>query len=675
MPDNAHIKMPDIAPVVRYLANGTQTAFVYPFPIFATEDLAVFFDGARQYSGFDINDAGETDGGTVTFDTAPASGTVVMLQRILPLERMTDFIEGGDFSAQAINNELDYLTATLQQVSREQSMMLRYDDAEDPSTVTLPTKLQRAGKALGFDAGGNPVPVSLEGSMAAPDYTAPGAGAVTRTSSDKFSDFVSVKDFGAVGDGLIDDTLAIQQALAAHEAVFVPSGTYLISSPLTLKQNQSLFGAGGSTRIKANATTFNVVEFVEDYASLSALVLESGDVGIKLYGRDRPCVSNLVSDVTIDGAQTGIVLDGYTDINKPCYWNRFRNVLILKPAVNGIHLTRSGAGDTPNANNFNTCRVYSLGVDITGAGIYVEYGAHYNSFTDCEVNVKGTADSCVRIGSGSLETVFTTLYTESNNLVTNVKLDAGSKNTSLINLYATSNGAAIWDFSGGSYIAHNAGYPNKTTLPKAKINDLTTKQQRYDHVYTNTSGTLDIDISNSVHFLSSFDGPLTVRLPAPIDADGAEVTMKKIDGSSNIITITSLSGTGPDMRDVYLGGEHDFVTVVSNGAEWFITASNQTIGNTRYYDGTGTYDIDMAVDTYLLSAYSGSMTARLPPANAPEAVRRTITIKKIDVSSNAITVTELGGNGPDQTTHSLSNQYNAITLISDGGQWFVISKY
>ena len=125
-----HIKMPDIDPLVRMVADGVQAEFTYPFPIFASEDLKIFFDGAQQMSGFTVNNAGSTSGGTVTFDTAPVSGTVVTLERRLPLERLTDFLEGGDFSAQAINNELDFLIAAIQQVDRVQDGMLRYDDSE-----------------------------------------------------------------------------------------------------------------------------------------------------------------------------------------------------------------------------------------------------------------------------------------------------------------------------------------------------------------------------------------------------------------------------------------------------------------------------------------------------------------------------------------------------------------
>lgn len=69
------------------------------------------------------------------------------------------------------------------------------------------------------------------------------------------------------------------------------------------------------------------------------------------------------------------------------------------------------------------------------------------------------------------------------------------------------------------------------------------------------------------------------------------------------------------------------------------------------------------------------MTARLPPANAAEAIGRTITIKKVDGSANVISVTEQGSTGPDNSAQPLSSQYSTITVVSDGGQWFIISKH
>ena len=98
-------------------------------------------------------------------------------------------------------------------------------------------------------------------------------------------------------------------------------------------------------------------------------------------------------------------------------------------------------------------------------------------------------------------------------------------------------------------------------------------------------------------------------------------------------------------------------------------------GNTRFYDGSGLYDVDMAVDIYLVSSFSGALEVRLPPADAPEAIGRTVTIKKTDVSGNIVTVSEQGGAGPDGFNQLLSSQYSAITVISNGGQWFISSRF
>lgn len=88
-----------------------------------------------------------------------------------------------------------------------------------------------------------------------------------------------------------------------------------------------------------------------------------------------------------------------------------------------------------------------------------------------------------------------------------------------------------------------------------------------------------------------------------------------------------------------------------------------------------TLDIDMAVDTYLISSYIGPVTCRLPPANAAKSIGRTITIKKTDVSGNAVLVSEQGGVGPDNNTQTLASQYNAITIVSNGAAWHIVSTY
>jgi hypothetical protein len=74
---------------------------------------------------------------------------------------------------------------------------------------------------------------------------------VFRSLQDKLDDRVNVKDFGAVGNGIIDDTLAFQNALDElfrntdaefRKELFVPTGHYRIASPLTIPSYATVIG-------------------------------------------------------------------------------------------------------------------------------------------------------------------------------------------------------------------------------------------------------------------------------------------------------------------------------------------------------------------------------------------------------------------------------------------------
>ena len=74
-------------------------------------------------------------------------------------------------------------------------------------------------------------------------YDPPFIGGVQTNVEAKLAQTVSVKDFGAVGDGVTDDTAAIQaaiDALGAAGTVYFPRGTYVISSTVTVAAGNSI---------------------------------------------------------------------------------------------------------------------------------------------------------------------------------------------------------------------------------------------------------------------------------------------------------------------------------------------------------------------------------------------------------------------------------------------------
>jgi hypothetical protein len=90
-------------------------------------------------------------------------------------------------------------------------------------------------------------------------------GAINRPINQKLSDLVSIKDFGAVGDGTTDDTTAIQNAINSGLSLLIPQGTFLISSTLTINlSNTSLFGEDVNTCIIKASGTFPIFTFLSD---------------------------------------------------------------------------------------------------------------------------------------------------------------------------------------------------------------------------------------------------------------------------------------------------------------------------------------------------------------------------------------------------------------------------
>lgn len=121
---------------------------------------------------------------------------------------------------------------------------------------------------------------------------------------------VNVKSFGAVGDGVTNDTVAINAAIAAagtNNCVFFPSGTYLVTSTLQMLSGQCFYGEGGSvsglSTIKKGATC----DLINMVATCSIKDLQLDCVGTSYGGRGiyvSTGISQIIENVYVANSVT-----------------------------------------------------------------------------------------------------------------------------------------------------------------------------------------------------------------------------------------------------------------------------------------------------------------------------------------------------------------------------------
>ena len=253
------------------------------------------------------------------------------------------------------------------------------------------------------------------------EYDPPFTGAVTSgyTVADKLEQYVSVKDFGAVGDGVTDDTAAIQAAIDALTPnggqLLIPAGTYRLNSTLTYANPAStdmngisFMGDGrDSTILKsyiANGPILSVIGTLPS-GSGSRFINGGGLYGLRFDGTNAT------------GTADGLLVQGwqYAEISD-CYFGEFPRDGI-RQYITGTFPNADYSSSSINISDTWIWNCTGVGVNQTGAigawswafskvligycGLGANITSAGNSFTDCSFVGNGFDDAGTPLSGGS----------------------------------------------------------------------------------------------------------------------------------------------------------------------------------------------------------------------------------------------------------------------------------
>ncbi len=145
-----------------YVGNGSVDAFAYTWRIIDKSHLEVLVDGVVQVLDTDYTVSGvdAAAGGSVTFTTAPASGTVVTILRKQPLSQLSDYVLNEGHPSDRIEKDLDKVVMALQQDRETLGRALKFGKASLHKDQDIPDP-GGTSQLLGFDGASNPVLFAL----------------------------------------------------------------------------------------------------------------------------------------------------------------------------------------------------------------------------------------------------------------------------------------------------------------------------------------------------------------------------------------------------------------------------------------------------------------------------------------------------------------------------------
>lgn len=279
------------------------------------------------------------------------------------------------------------------------------DYTETSATVITLAIGATAGDVLQFVTATPINPSSL--GAAAVAYIPAGAGAVATNVQAKLRETVSVRDFGAAGDGVTDDTAAINSAIAYAKAtsvikcVYFPTGNYLITAPIDARGNfgtgLELWGAratitstGNFPALRLNGRVPDTPPEVRMMAYVHGFVFQGpGKANTSSIGIEVQRGANvIVEDCQIYNFYQGLY----------CFGNLISSYskIYVYGCAYGIDVAPDGIEFAPNDLHFKSCQV----VNNTRAVRAINFPNGAMTFEGCELegnNLTGNVADSIRV--------------------------------------------------------------------------------------------------------------------------------------------------------------------------------------------------------------------------------------------------------------------------------------
>jgi len=242
-----------------FSGTGAQTAFTMANPSGPAVNLEVFISGVRQVPTTDYT----VSNNILTFTSAPPVGTNNIFIRYAQLMQSSGNLQTVVQNITATAGQTAFsLSSSYQPGTNNLGVYVNglrlvpgTDYTETSSTTLTMASGATAGDEFMFVIGDE---ISESISSVNVSYTPAGTGAVPTSVQTKLRESVSVKDFGAVGDGVADDTAAIQLALNSGATLVTARGAFLLGSSILLPDNV-MFDCRGSTFL-ANSNGLTLIK-------------------------------------------------------------------------------------------------------------------------------------------------------------------------------------------------------------------------------------------------------------------------------------------------------------------------------------------------------------------------------------------------------------------------------